>query len=250
MINIEFKDNILTSDSIDILNATVVTALPEGFHIDTNDINWTMDTTLDKHSPVITGEYVNQESNIVTVFKPHYVVNIQDGSVQFTDMNITSMELHSPVNYKVTPLSEVYILSKLKDKKPEKRHVHSQLSACANLIKEMYTDDEDYDINKPIPKLFFTKIDMDCYLGNLAVTLEESILFWMESTGRLSVSMDDSGINTAKRLAKSVKRVFMFGPARNKVKVEFIDGDEKDFSLMPPSAQVEICNEILSILPE
>lgn len=246
MIKLNIDNNNISDDSIDILNATVITALPDGFPIDTQNIDWSLDTTIDKHIPVITGKYGTE-----TFIKPRYVIHIPDGTIQLTGMHIDSISLASPINFKVTPLNEVYILGKLEDKEPKKRQVHSQLSACSNLIQEMYSNIPGYNVEESqIPKVFFTKFDLDFYLANLAVTLEESILLWMESTGKLSVNMNDESINMPRLMEKSIKRVFMFGPARNKVKVEFNNGDKKDFSLMTPSAQVEICSEILSILPE
>lgn len=249
MIKLNIDNNNISDDSIDILNATVITALPDGFPIDTKNIDWSLNKTIDKHIPVITGKRIID--GIETFIKPRYVIHIPDGTIQLTGMHIDSTALASPVNFKVTPLNEVYILGKLESKEPEKRQAQSQLTACSNLIQEMYSDIPGYNVEESqIPKVFFTKFDLDYYLANLAVTLEESILLWMESTGRPSVNMNDDGINMPKLVEKSIKRVFMFGPARNKVKVEFHNGDQKDFSLMTPSAQVEICSEILSILPE
>ena len=247
MIKLEIKDNQLTSDSIDLLNASALAAMPMGLELHAERADWTVDfilgTAWSYLVPVIKGKL----DDLILV--PKYVIHAEEGFLELVSMTIDGPQLTQQINYKVTPLSEVYILAKLEDKKPEKRQVHSQLGACSNLIQEMYANDDDYDINKPVPKVFFTKLDLDYYLANLAVTLEESILLWMESTGRLSVNMNDDGINMPKLLEKAVKRVFMFGPARNKVKVEFNNGDQKDFSLMTPSAQLEICSEILSILP-
>jgi hypothetical protein len=247
MIKLEIKNNQLTSDSIDLLNASVLVAMPMGLELHAERADWTVDFILGTAwsclVPVIKGKL----DDLILV--PKYVIHAEEGFLELVSMTIDGPQLTQQINYKVTPLSEVYILAKLEDKKPEKRQVHSQLGACSNLIQEMYANDDDYDINKPVPKVFFTKLDLDYYLANLAVTLEESILLWMESTGRLSVNMNDDGINMPRRLEKTIKRVFMFGPARNKVKVEFNNGDQKDFSLMTPSAQLEICSEILSILP-
>lgn len=246
MIKLNIDNNKISYDSINILNATVITALPDGFPIDSENIEWSLDNTIDRHIPVITGKYGTE-----TFIKPRYVIHIPDGTIQLTGMIINSTALVSPVHFKVTPMNEIYILGKIESKEPEKRQVHSQLSACSKLIQEMYSDIPGYNVEESqIPKVFFTKLDLDFYLANLAVTLEESILLWMESTGKLSVNMNDEAINMPRILEKSIKRVFMFGPARNKVKVEFNNGDQKDFSLMTPSAQVEICSEILSILPE
>ena len=145
----------------------------------------------------------------------------------------------------------MYILAAVESSEEprQKREPHSQLSACSKLIQEMYNDDPEYDSNMPVPKVFFSKLDFDTYMSNLSVTLEESILLWMESTGRLSVNMDDEGILVPTILKNNINRVYMHGAARNQVRVELHDGDIREFRNMSAAVQVEICNEILSILP-
>lgn len=257
MIKIFIKDNQITPESEALLNATVNSALPVGFpfNIDSQNIHWHLSyllgTSLSILVPVIHG-VIDDSDMAPTIAKPKFVIHPEDDFLELVTMELDGPRFKTPIVYRMTPLSEVYILSKLEVNNPgNTREPHSQLSACSKLIQEMYSDIPGYNVEESqIPKVFFTKFDLDFYLANLAVTLEESILLWMESTGKLSVNMNDESINMPRLLEKSIKRVFMFGPARNKVKVEFNNGDKKDFSQMTPSAQVEICSEILSILPE
>ena len=251
MLKIYIQNNELIPESLDLLNATVLVAKPMGLEIIPESIDWKLHilSELDQSTtvPVIQGSNSDELS-----FTPKTIAHPGNEFLELTGMTIDGPQLPEPVNYRVTPLTETYILAKLEEIHPRKpvRETQSQLSACSKLIQEMYKDDEDYNINKPVPKVFFSKLDLDFYMSRLAVKLEESILLWMESTGRLSVNMNDQDILVPHLLENHIKRIYMFGPARNKVKVEFHNGDTKDFSLMTPSVQVELCNEILSILPE
>ena len=252
MLKIYIQNNELTPESRDLLNATVLVAKPVGLEIIPESIDWKLHilSELDQSTstPVIQGSNPDELS-----FTPKTIAHPENEFLELTGMTIDGPQLPEPVNYRVTPLTETYILAKLEEMHPGKpvRETQSQLSACSKLIQEMYKDDEDYVINKPVPKVFFSKLDLDFYMSRLAVTLEESILLWMESTGRFSVNMNDQDILVPHLLENYIKRIYMFGPARNKVKVEFHNDDiHKDFSLMTPSVQLELCNEILSILPE
>lgn len=246
MIKLNLSNTSLSPHTIDILNATALTALPEGFPIDTKDIIWSLDLYTDQNFPVIIGKYSNN-----TFLKPRYIIHIPDGTMQLTGMSIDSESLASPINFKVTPLNEITILSKTNQDTDNPRQTHSQLSACSKLIQEIYKDDPDYSVEETkTPKVFFSLLELDYYCSNLAVTLEESILLWMETTYRLSVNLDDEGINVPLLLDKNIKRAFMSGPARNKVKIELLNGTQKDFSELTPSVQMELAREILSILPE
>lgn len=253
---ITIKDRRITDKDIDILNTAVQKAFEEArITVASPSIKWTVQI-LDSDNltiPVITGLMYNGDNTSISHFitvKASCIANSRD--IQLEAVTIDAPGLDSPLNYQLSPLHEMYILAAVESSEEprQKREPHSQLSACSKLIQEMYNDDPDYDYNMPVPKVFFSKLDFDTYMSNVSVTLEESILLWMESTGRLSVNMDDEGILVPTVLTNDIKRVYMHGAARNQVRVELQNGDIREFRNMPASAQVEICNEILSILPD
>lgn len=95
-------------------------------------------------------------------------------------------------------------------------------------------------------------MDFDYYMAKLQTTLQESILLWMESNATLSVDMSSQDINTdhIPENQFNIKRVYMHGPARNHVMVEFNDNTTVDFMKVNISMQISITEDILSILPE
>lgn len=240
----------LTNDDIQLLNASAKAALPEGLSVNTDDIHWIVNTlsTLDgTRIPIITGLMYNDDQTVKLAI---CVKGVIDGdNIQLQRLVIDGENLISPVNFRITPLTEVIILGKIPETGTRKPEAHSQLSACSKLIQDMYIDDDEYSLDKPVPKVFFSMMDMDYYFSKLAVTLEESILLWMESTGRLSVNMNDEDITVSTILQDSIKRIYMSGAARNKVALELTNGTTREFSSINPSVQVELCREILSILP-
>lgn len=239
----------LTSDDIQLLNASVQAALPDG-SMDTSDIHWITSilSTLDgTRIPIITGLMYNDDQTVKLAICVKGVIDGDD--IQLQRLVIDGENLISPVNFRVTPLTEVIILGKIPETGTRKPEAHSQLSACSKLVRDMYIDDDEYSLDKPVPKVFFSMMDMDYYFSKLAVTLEESILLWMESTGRLSVNMNDEDITVSPILQDSIKRIYMSGAARNKVALELTNGTTREFSSINPSVQVELCREILSILP-
>lgn len=245
MIILTIQDNSLTPDSLSLLNAAVHSILPPAINIPANsNITWQLDY------PDIFGSLYTPQGNIMVSTKTSPLENY---SLQLLSLTIDGQPLPKQFSLSITPLSETQVYQKLDELYPpltQKPEPHSQLSACSQLIQEIYSNNPDYQTNPDfIPKTFLTKLDLDDYLANLAITLEESILLWMESSGRLSVNLDDQDINMPLLLKKTFKRAFMFGPARNKVMVELIDGTTKPFSYLTPSFQLEICSEILSILP-
>lgn len=250
---IKIKDCHITTKDIDILNSAVREAFKEAnMDAELHDIHWRCQIlTIDNSKiPVIVGQECNTEENHV------YTIAVKgscvDSDIQLESIVIDNPEkLDMPLVYQLSPLHEMYILAAVEssEEPKQKREPHSQLSACSKLIQEMYNDNPDYDSNMPVPKVFFSKLDFDTYMSNLSVTLEESILLWMESTGRLSVNMDDEGILVPHTLKNNIKRVYMHGAARNQVRVEMVNGDIHEFRNMSAAVQVEICNEILSILP-
>ena len=159
---------------------------------------------------------------------------------------IDADSLEEPVSYQISPLREVYILSNTQDT-PQPREPHSQLKAYTELVNEIYSFTQDDELPTP-PKVFLDKISFDYYMADFSITLQETILLWMESTGNLAVNMDDPAITTPRRLEGSIKRIYMHGPARNKLMVEYLDGTTKLFPLLAPSVQTELCEEILSII--
>lgn len=151
----------------------------------------------------------------------------------------------------IYPMTEMLVLSKLQSHDTDDRPT-SQLGNHMRLIQAMYQDDPDYSLEKPVPNVFFTKMDFDYYMAKLQTTLQESILLWMESNTTLSVDMSSQDINTHHIPGKqfNIKRVYMHGPARNHVMVEFNDNTTADFMSLNISIQTAITEDILSILPE
>ena len=256
---IKIKDCHITPKDIDILNSAVHEAFKEAYmDVEIHDIHWRCQILNIDNSkiPVIVGQGYSLEENPFWLSRNLYTIAVKgscvDSDIQLESIVIDNPEkLDTPLVYQLSPLHEMYILAAVESSEEprQKREPHSQLSACSKLIQEMYNDDPDYDSNMPVPKVFFSKLDFDTYMSNLSVTLEESILLWMESTGRLSVNMDDEGILVPTILKNNIKRVYMHGAARNQVRVELHNGDIHEFKNMSAAVQVEICNEILSILP-
>ena len=252
---IKIKDCHITPKDIDILNSAVNEAFKEAYmDVEVHDIHWRCQILNIDNSkiPVIVGQGYSLEENPLNLYTITVKGSCVDSDIQLESIVIDNPEkLDTPLVYQLSPLHEMYILAAVESSEEprQKREPHSQLSACSKLIQEMYNDDPDYDSNMPVPKVFFSKLDFDTYMSNLSVTLEESILLWMESTGRLSVNMDDEGILVPTILKNNIKRVYMHGAARNQVRVELNDGDIREFRNMSAAVQVEICNEILSILP-
>lgn len=252
---IKLKNCQITPKDINILNSAVHEALKDAkVDAELDCINWkcqilTIDNTT--KIPVIVGqasETKDSHSNYTITVRASCI----DDDIQLESIVIDNpIKLHSPISYQFSPIHELYILEAAEANQPQetKREPHSQLSACSRLIQELYSDDPDYDSDMPVPKVFFSKLDFDTYMSNLSVTLQESILLWMESTGQLSVNMDDENISVPTILKNNIKRVYMHGAARNQIKVELLNGITQDFHNMSASIQVEICNEILSILP-
>lgn len=151
----------------------------------------------------------------------------------------------------IYPMTEMLVLSKVQSNDTDDRPT-SQLGNHMRLIQAMYQDDPEYSLEKPVPNVFFTKMDFDYYMAKLQTTLQESILLWMESNSTLSVDMSSQDINTDHIPGKqfNIKRVYMYGPARNHVMVEFNDNTTADFMKLNISLQISITEDILSILPE
>ena len=255
---IKIKDCHITPKDINILNSAVHEAFNEaGMDVELHNIHWRCQilTIDDTKIPVIIGQGCNTEENPFWLTRNIYTIAVKgscvDSDIQLESIVIDNPEkLDMPLTYQLSPLHELYVIAAAEANEPEPRkEVHSQLGACSKLIQEIYSDNPEYDPNMPVPKVFFSKLDFDDYMSNLSVTLEESILLWMESTGRLSINMDDEGILVPTILKNNIKRVYMHGAARNQVRVELHNGDIHEFRNMSPTFQVEICNEILSILP-
>ena len=252
---IKIKDCHITPKDIDILNSAGNEAFKEAYmDVEIHDIHWRCQILNIDNSkiPVIVGQGYSIEENPLNLYTIAVKGSCVDSDIQLESIVIDNPEkLDTPLVYQLSPLHEMYILAAVESSEEprQKREPHSQLSACSKLIQEMYNDDPEYDSNMPVPKVFFSKLDFDTYMSNLSVTLEESILLWMESTGRLSVNMDDEGILVPTILKNNIKRVYMHGAARNQVRVELHNGDIHEFRNMSAAVQVEICNEILSILP-
>lgn len=258
MLELYINENTQSLDvkSIGLLNAALHVFLDNTIKpFSDDDIHWTVDKL---HSLNGDGFYYNISGTIDDRLTVTPVVTWSSiDTCRLTDIQVDGAELTKLKSFPVTPINEVYILATLEAHEPtprllNRKEAHSQLSAYSKLVQAMYQDDPDYDPNLPVPKTFFTKLDFDVYMSNLSVTLQESILLWMESTGRLSVNMNDTDINV-QPLANAkynIKRIYMSGPARNKITIEFEDNSTTDFGNLTTSLQVELCNEILSILPE
>ncbi|MBQ2175580.1 MAG: hypothetical protein II453_11135 [Alphaproteobacteria bacterium] len=256
---IKIKDCNITPKDINILNSAVHEVFKEAkVDVELHGIQWRCQIlNIDGMKiPVIIGQGCDNGENPFWTTQNMYTIAVKgtcvDSDIQLETIVIDNPEkLDKPLTYQLSPLHELYVIAAAEssEESKQKREPHSQLSACSKLIQEMYSDDPDYDSNMPVPKVFFSKLDFDAYMSNVSVTLEESILLWMESTGRLSVNLDDDGILVPTILKNNIKRVYMHGAARNQVRVELLNGDIREFRNMTASIQVEICNEILSILP-
>lgn len=252
---IKLKNCQITPKDINILNSAVHEALKDAkVNAELVHIGWRCQIlTVDNGTkiPVIVGQGSETENN-----PADYTITVKASCIN-DDIQLESVVIDNPVklqntvNYQFSPIHELYIMATAEANKPQetKREPHSQLSACSRLVQEIYSDNPDYDSNMPVPKVFFSKLDFDTYMSNLSVTLQESILLWMESTGQLSVNMDDENISVPTMLKNNIKRIYMHGAARNNIKVELLNGNTQDFHNMSASIQMEICNEILSILP-
>jgi len=252
---IKLKNCQITPKDINILNSAVHEALKDAkVNAELVHIDWKCQIlTVDNGTkiPVIVGQGSETENN-----PADYTITVRASCIN-DDIQLESVvidnpiKFQNPINYQFSPIHELYIMATAEANKPQeiKREPHSQLSACSRLVQEIYSDNPDYDSNMPVPKVFFSKLDFDTYMSNLSVTLQESILLWMESTGQLSVNMDDENISVPTMLKNNIKRIYMHGAARNQIKVELLNGNTQDFHNMSASVQTEICNEILSILP-
>jgi hypothetical protein len=254
---IKFKNCQITPKDVNILNSAVHEALKDAHtNVELNYISWNIQIiTLEDNNtkiPVIVGQGSETENS-----PADYTITVKASCIN-DDIQLESIvidnpiKLNNPINYQLSPIHELYIMETAEANQPKqetKRETHNQISACSRLIQEIYSDNPDYDSNMPVPKVFFSKLDFDTYMSNLSVTLEESILLWMESTGQLSVNMDDENISVPTILKNNIKRVYMHGAARNHIKVELANNTVHDFHNMSASVQTEICNEILSILP-
>ena len=145
MLKIYIQNNELIPESLDLLNATVLVAKPMGLEIIPESIDWKLHilSELDQSTtvPVIQGSNSDELS-----FTPKTIAHPGNEFLELTGMTIDGPQLPEPVNYRVTPLTETYILAKLEEMHPEKpvRETHSQLSACSKLIQEMYWRSQSY----------------------------------------------------------------------------------------------------------
>jgi hypothetical protein len=240
-IKLDRENNIIPDETKHILDSMFLTTLEHyNFHDEASEmpVNWFL---VDNK---VTGSQENGPySAKLTLDKDD---NIQKMTVERNDN--TSKHLFTLSIY---PMTEMLVLSKLQSHDTDDRPA-SQLGNHMRLIQAMYQDDPDYSIDKPVPNVFFTKMDFDYYMAKLQTTLQESILLWMESNATLSVDMSSQDINTEHIPGNqfNVKRVYMHGPARNHVMVEFNDNTTVDFMKVNISMQISITEDILSILPE
>ena len=217
MIELQIIDNKLTVSSQNILDTAVETALNASLE----SIRWTI-------SDEIIG--LGTSENILYRISCNGDWNDDKSAFSLTGLKFESTE--KPIfEYQITPLNEYYIQSQLV---PDEHEPQSQLGRRAEVIQDMFESDID---KCTTPKAFLNIFDFDHYWSRLKVTLEESILFWMECN-TASIKLDDD---------PNIDRVYMFGAARNQVIVDFKDGTTEAFRHLNPSTQVEICYKILSI---
>lgn len=232
-----------TEYDLKLLGAIAKAAAPKELDIDQSSIQWhvTMVNLTNSSIPIIIG--LNTANNTTVTLK----AAMDNGTVRLDWAVVDSPKLETPAQYQLSPLNEIAVMSAL-DAEPQQEQPRTALATKMDFMKELYSDDDDYSIDLPVPKVFFTELDMEFYMSKLTKTLEESILLWMECSGRLSVDMDDPDILFQHLLKKDIKRIYMHGTARNQVRVELHDGTAREFSSLNPSIQVEICREILSII--
>ena len=185
---IKIKDCHITTKDINILNSAVHEVFKEAkVDVELHGIQWrcqilNIDNT---KIPVIFGYGYESDNNPFHIHKPYTIAvkgTCVDSDIQLESIVIDNPEkLDKPLNYQLSPIHELYILAAVEaSEEPNKREVHSQLSACSKLIQEIYSDNPEYDPNMLVPKVFFSKLDFDDYMSNVSVTLEESILLWMD----------------------------------------------------------------------
>lgn len=240
-IKLDRENNIIPDETKHLLDSMFLTAL-EHHNVANADSIAPMNWYLVDNKP--------QGSNDDGSYKA-YVNTTKDDNV--TKMTVEHMddEAKSILTLAIYPMTEMLVLSKLQSHDTDDRPT-SQLGNHMRLIQAMYQDDPDYSVDKPVPNVFFTKMDFDYYMAKLQTTLQESILLWMESNATLSVDMSSQDINTEHIPGNqfNIKRVYMHGPARNHVMVEFNDNTTVDFMKLNISMQISITEDILSILPE
>ncbi len=240
-IKIDWENNIIPDETKRILDSMFLTTLEHyNFHDTASEIpvNWCLVdnkvTGLQDNGPYTAKLTLDKDDNIKKITVERDV---------HKSTHLFSLSIY--------PMTELLVLSKLQSHDTDDRPT-SQLGNHMRLIQAMYQDDPDYSIDKPVPNVFFTKMDFDYYMAKLQTTLQESILLWMESNATLSVDMSSKDINTNHIPGNqfNVKRVYMHGPARNHVMVEFNDNTTADFMGLNISIQTAITEDILSILPE
>lgn len=246
MIDIQLSDNyIITSESKKLLEAAVITALPDDYPVDSLDISWLVDST--SQVPVISGK--SPDDLFIQV---KGIWHEDSKSLELQKIILDGKTLTKPLELLVTPLNEMYIQANVRtDDQPPLSQSQAQLLNEMRLVQAL--SNPKYDLESDdldLPDLFFNKMEFDYHFSKYSTVLEESILFWMEFNKIFSVHMDWDQINVPKLLANTIDRIYMFGPGRNKIMIELKDGTANLFQNACISVQIELCNEILSILPE
>lgn len=240
-IKLDRENNIIPDETKHILDSMFLTAL-EHHNVANADSIPPMNWYLTDNRP--------QGSTDDGSYKAHVQLD-QDDNIKKMTVEAKDNNPKNTFTFDIYPMTEMLVLSKLQSHDTDDRPT-SQLGNHMRLIQAMYQDDPDYSVDKPVPNVFFTKMDFDYYMAKLQTTLQESILLWMETNATLSVDMSSQDINTDHIPGKqfNIKRVYMHGPARNHVMVEFNDNTTVDFMKLNISMQTAITEDILSILPE
>lgn len=235
-----------TDRDVELINALASAALPETSP--KPQFKWHVTSVSELGIPLVIGLAHTEDG---TDYSACLACAYTEGLIRLDGITVDSSSFEAPVSYRMTPMREINILSQIPDLAPARPEPRSQLGAYMDMMDEIFNDtcSDDQELEIPVPKVFDSALAMDEYMSRLAVTLQESILLWMECSGQLAVSMDDDNI-LAPLLKDSIKRVYMHGAARNALRIELTDGTVKDFLDIPSSIQVEICREVLSIITE
>lgn len=217
------ENNIITKDGLRYLDAILKTALPAPSEpVDIQAVQWSAEP------PLIRGTVTDPTTGTpfevrITCRQPEHEPDV---------LIPQTLELDDTVVFPLSPLNEAYVLAALEE--PEEQPRCQAGNRYASLL------------DSQMLQVFQTTLELDVEIDDATRKLEESILLWMEKR-TASIDMDSAKL-LAPRLLRNVKRVYMHGPARNKVMVEYHDGSTQLFREMFQPWRIELCYEILSII--
>lgn len=217
------ENNVITKDSLRYLDAILKTALPASPEpVDIQSVQWSAEP------PLIHGTVTDPTTG--TAFEAR--ITCRQSEHEPDILIPQTLELDDTIVFPLSPLNEAYVLAALEE--PDNQPRCQAGNKYATLM------------DSPTLQVFQTTLEMDVQIDNVTRKLEESILLWMERNTQ-SIDMDNAAM-LAPRLLRSIKRVYMHGPARNKVMVEYHDGSTQLFREMLEPWRIELCYEILSIV--